>query len=113
MKVSLKKWCIALSVLPTLFACDSFDDRELWNAVNSLDGRVTAIEKQLETMNNDVYSLSVMIAALRDNVYVTEVVRAPEEAMSYACLTVPKLSLLMERMERMEKMVRTDRMPRC
>lgn len=26
-------------------------------------------------MNNDVYSLSVMIAALRDNVYVTEVVR--------------------------------------
>lgn len=50
-----------------------YDDGELWNKVNDLDGRLTNIESQLTQMNTDITSMGSIVNALEGNVYVTSV----------------------------------------
>ena len=64
---------LCLAFAGGLVSCSKFDDGELWNKVNELDGRVTAIEKELSQMNTDINSLSVIVNALENNVCVNSV----------------------------------------
>lgn len=50
-----------------------YDDGELWNKVNDLDGRLTNIESQLTQMNTDLASVKTIAQALQNNVYVKSV----------------------------------------
>ena len=50
-----------------------YDDGELWDKVNDLDGRLTNIEGQLTQMNTDITSMGSIVNALEGNVYVTSV----------------------------------------
>ncbi len=58
---------------------DDYDDGKLWDAVNSLDDRVTALESMMSRMNSDINSMSVIVNALQNNVYVTEVTQISED----------------------------------
>lgn len=64
---------LSLVLTGGLGACSEFDDGELWDKVNELDGRVTNIESKLTQMNADISSLSVIVNALQDNVYINSV----------------------------------------
>ena len=62
-------------VLLMLFAtaCDKYDDGEIWDRVNSLDNRVTLIENQLKLMNSNINSISGLVDALQNRLYITNV----------------------------------------
>lgn len=62
-------------VLLVLFAtaCDKYDDGEIWDRVNSLDNRVTLIENQLKLMNSNINSISGLVDALQNRLYITNV----------------------------------------
>ena len=54
-------------------SCNKYDDNELWDAVNSLDDRVTHIEQRLEVMNKDITTIRDLADALEKRLYITEV----------------------------------------
>ena len=68
----MKKILFSLLVLLGLSAC-KYDDDALWEKVNSLDNRVTSIEQQLTEMNTNINSVSLIVNALQEKVYVTRV----------------------------------------
>ena len=49
----------------------SYDDKELWSAVNSLDGRVEAMEKAAKQANSDLESLRKVVEALQKSVTIS------------------------------------------
>ena len=53
-------------------AC-KYDDDALWDKVNSLDDRVTAVEGQLEQTNSGLSAISTILNALQNNIYVESV----------------------------------------
>lgn len=69
----LKSFVMLLLSFPFIVSCESYDDKDLWDAVNSLDDRVTSIEKQLETLNGDIQTVSTLVELLRTRTYVTKV----------------------------------------
>ena len=50
--------------------CTKYDDGEIWDEINSLDKRVTAIENQLKSINANISSLSTLINTLENRRYV-------------------------------------------
>lgn len=50
-----------------------YDDGELWNKVNSLEDRLEKVEESLTTMNADISSLSTIVNAIQNNVFVKSV----------------------------------------
>lgn len=61
-------WLWVLLVM-TIVSC-KYDDSELWDKVNSLDNRVTSLEEKLTQMNSDINTISVIVNALQNKVYV-------------------------------------------
>lgn len=69
-----KKLSLALIASVSLVSCGSeYDDSELWSEVNSIKDRVTNIEAQLSAMNMSIQSLSTLVNAIKDNVYIVSV----------------------------------------
>lgn len=60
-------------------ACSEYDDGELWDKVNSLDDRVTSIEKQLKALNGDITSISAIVGVLQSRLYLTNVTASGED----------------------------------
>ena len=53
--------------------CKKFDPSELWENINSLDKRVTALEKLCKEMNTNISALQTLVEALEKNDYITNV----------------------------------------
>ena len=70
--MKIKRILLFVFLLIGAVAC-KYDDDALWDKVNSLDDRISAIEQQLTQANSDISALSVAINALKNNVYVSEV----------------------------------------
>lgn len=70
----------SLFALMLTWACskDSYDDSKLWEKVNSLDYRVTNLESTVSQFNSDIRSISDIVNALKNNVFVTSVVETSE-----------------------------------
>ena len=49
-----------------------YDDSEMWDKVNSLDDRMEQLENSIETYNENITSLNVIVKALQDNLYIKE-----------------------------------------
>ena len=62
----------AAMVIPS--AC-SYDDSDLWEAVNDIEDRVENLEPASTQMNSDIKALQTIIKALQDNVTITSVTR--------------------------------------
>ncbi|MCM1051966.1 MAG: DUF4988 and DUF4465 domain-containing protein [Paenibacillus sp.] len=63
---------IAAACLPQV-SC-SYDDNDIWNAVDNVTNRVDALEKASDKMNSDIEALQRIVEALQNNVTVTDVV---------------------------------------
>lgn len=72
MKKILTLLAIALLGVAT-WGC-SYDDDDLWKAVDDLDGRVEALEQAVKDANTDIDALRKLVDALQKNVTVTSVV---------------------------------------
>ena len=59
-------------VAATTFSC-SYDDDDLWKKVDDLDSRLEAVEGQLSRMNSDVQAMKVIVDALGDGGFITDV----------------------------------------
>lgn len=66
-------------LLICITACSEYDDGELWDKVNSLDDRVTSIEKQLKALNDDITSISAIVGVLQSRLYLTNVTASGED----------------------------------
>ena len=53
--------CVAVAL--GLTGC--YDDSKLWNKVDDLDGRLTALEKTVKAMNSDIESMNTSRPLLR------------------------------------------------
>lgn len=51
----------------------SYDDDDLWNAVNDLNGRVEAMEQAVKKANSDIEALRKLVEAVQSNVTITSV----------------------------------------
>ena len=72
---------IILSALSSFFVlCCSkeYDDRELWDKVNSLDDRITSIEEKIESMNKEITSMENIVKALEKRLYITNITSLSE-----------------------------------
>lgn len=56
----------------TLTGCE-YDDTNLWNEVENVKNRVTALEEAVKKTNNDISALQTIVDALQKMVYVTSV----------------------------------------
>ncbi len=70
-KLFLMAACALLMAGPV--SC-SYDDTDLWVAVDDVTGRVEALEAAVSGVNSDLAALQTIVEALRDNVSVTEVI---------------------------------------
>lgn len=76
----MKKTFRLLSVLllgAAVWSC-SYDDSELWNKVNDLDGRVQTLETTVKNMNTSITSLQGIVNALNAGKVITETVYTDE-----------------------------------
>lgn len=67
---------IIFAILASLVICITsckYDDAELWDAVDSLDNRLTKVESKLETMNSNINSIGDLVDALQKNLFITDV----------------------------------------
>ncbi|MDE5744842.1 MAG: DUF4988 and DUF4465 domain-containing protein [Paramuribaculum sp.] len=71
----MRKSIIILSLAAALFipsAC-SYDDSELWNAVNGIEDRVETLETASAQMNTDIKSLQSILQAIQNNISITAI----------------------------------------
>ena len=76
---AFKLICRLIFLLICTTACSKYADGELWDKVNSLDDRVTSIEKQLKALNDDITSISAIVKALQSRLYLTNVTASGED----------------------------------
>ena len=58
---------------------EGFDDSKIWDKLNSLENRVTALEQLCKQMNTNISSLQKIVEALQNNDYVTNVAPITED----------------------------------
>ena len=71
----MKKFIFLLTVVLMGISQQSceYDDTDLWNEIGQVKDRVTALEKAVENANSDISALQIIVDALQNNVYVTNV----------------------------------------
>lgn len=70
----MRKTILLILSLCTMFsACQKFDDTNIWDSINSLDERVTALEKLCREMNTNIDALQALVKALETQDYITNV----------------------------------------
>ena len=57
-----------------MWSC-SYDDDDLWKAVDDLDSRMEAMEQAMKSANTDIDALQKLVDALQKNVTVTSVIK--------------------------------------
>lgn len=73
----MRKSFIIMSLAAALFvptAC-SYDDSDLWNAVNGIEDRVENLENASAQMNTDIKSLQSILQAIQNNISITDITR--------------------------------------
>ena len=72
--MNLKKFFVLMLVaLTAITSSCKYDDDELWDTVNSLAERISALETLTKQMNSDIAAMQSVISALENKVYVSEV----------------------------------------
>ena len=66
----MKKIFLLCATVALLGAC-SYDDDDLWNKVNSLDGRVESLEKSVKQFNSDITAMQKIVKVLNAGKVIT------------------------------------------
>lgn len=69
----MKKYLLILFTVGLFTGCSKYDDGELWDSVNDLEARLSALEKQCKEMNTNIESMKVIVDVLQSNDYITNV----------------------------------------
>ena len=70
----MRKLILLILSLCTVFsACQKFDDKDIWDSINSLDERVTALEQLCREMNTNIEALQALVKAQENQDYITNV----------------------------------------
>ena len=76
----MKKITLLLFSLCICFGgCQKFDSTDIWENINSLDERVTSLEKMCRDMNTNIESLQVLVKALQEQDYITNISPVTED----------------------------------
>ena len=63
----MKKYLLILFTVGLFTGCDKYDDGKLWDNINNLEARLTALEKQCKEMNTNIESMKVIVDVLQSN----------------------------------------------
>lgn len=74
--MKLKYGLLILCGFIVLASCGKYDDTPLWNKVNSLEKRISDIEKQIEVLNKDLSDLGILAQALSGRLTMTGYTKA-------------------------------------
>ena len=77
----MKKYLLILFTVGLFTGCDKYDDGKLWDNINNLEARLTALEKQCKEMNTNIESMKVLVDVLQSNDYVTNVTVVSENGV--------------------------------
>ena len=77
----MKKYLLILFTVGLFTGCDKYDDGKLWDNINNLEARLTALEKQCKEMNTNIESMKVIVDVLQSNDYVTNVTVVSENGV--------------------------------
>lgn len=70
----MKKLLTMFALVGAMFvSCKEYDDTELWDNVNDLKDRVTALEELCSRINSDISALQSVVTALQQNEYITKI----------------------------------------
>lgn len=61
----MKKYLLILFTVGLFTGCDKYDDGKLWDNINNLEARLTALEKQCKEMNTNIESMKVIVDVLQ------------------------------------------------
>ena len=70
---TVKHLLISLSLCSIIVACDKYDDTELRNRIDNIESRVEALETLCSRLNSDIASMKLVLEALENKDYVTNV----------------------------------------
>lgn len=75
----------SLLMLIVMSSCSKFDDSDIWETLNNHENRITAIEELCKQINTNIKSLQVIIDALDNKDYITNVspVQKDNEIIGY------------------------------
>ena len=65
--------CAVSATLLIAGSCAKFDSTDIWDNINSLDERLTKLEKLCKEMNTNIDALHTLVSALEKNDYITNV----------------------------------------
>ena len=68
-----KYFLLALVVWTGIASSCKYDDDEVWDSVNNLADRVTALETATKQLNSDIAALQSIVSALQNQVSVSDV----------------------------------------
>lgn len=78
----MRKYLLLLFTIGLFTGCSSdYDDGKLWDSVNDLENRLSALEKQCKEMNTNIESMKVIVDVLKSNDYVTNVTVVTENGV--------------------------------
>lgn len=66
----MKKLLTFAALIAVSLSSCKYDDDDLWNSVNGLEGRVAKLEELCKQMNTNISSLQSIVTALQNNDYV-------------------------------------------
>ena len=75
----LLTYFLSAMLLLAVGCAEEFDDSKIWDKLNSLENRVTALEQLCKQMNTNISSLQKIVEALQNNDYVTNVAPITED----------------------------------
>ena len=74
-----------------MWSC-SYDDDDLWKAVDDLDSRMEAMEQAMKSANTDIDALQKLVDALQKNVTVTSVIKIMTDTQLHSPMVKPPRS---------------------
>lgn len=83
---------LAIALLGVSAWSCSYDDDDLWKAVDDLDSRMEAMEQAMKSANTDIDALRKLVDALQKNVTVTSVVKIMTDIRLHSPMVKPPRS---------------------
>lgn len=92
---------ILFLLLTVVTVCSCYNDDDLWDKVNDLDGRVETLETTVKKMNSEITTLQSLVDALNQG----KVITSTEQTSDGYTLTFSDGSTVSIKMERMVQML--------
>lgn len=91
---------ILFLLLTVVTVCSCYNDDDLWDKVNDLDGRVETLETTVKKMNSEITTLQSLVDALNQGKVITNTEQT-SDGYTLSVMEAPYLS----KMERMVQML--------